>query len=486
MTDVPRPLRVAALQPRTFEAGDHARAWESLLARVDQSIEGHALLVLPEAAIPGWALLSRDAVAALALPPEDVWLSALAERSHRTRCAIAAGLVRRDADGALRNELVLFGPDGRELAHAGERTASGWFSRGRGPAVAEIGGLRIGLIVGRDLARRDLTRGLAGVHLLIAAAAPRDAGRVPGAEASLESALLAARAALLGAWAIAGGKSGSEGGLLRYAGSAGVIDPAGQWSVRAPADGPGIVSAEIDIDAAPGPALDFAMLPASDTTAATREPVRGQVAAVAFDPLPSAVKSTERLRTLVHAAVASGARLVVLPDLAGTEPRAVTATETLPFLKTLSTETGATIFAGLAERADGVTYKTTYAVEGGEVLATHRQSVLDRDERAAGFRAGGQAPSVVHTAHGAVGLLCGAEGLAVAAPAGASVAVWCAGDAAAPVGGTARAIAIEDGVAVVAAGSTSRAGGAFVIDPSGRMLGATPPGEALVATARLP
>ena len=254
---------------------------------------------------------------------------------------------------------------------------------------------------------------------------------------------------------------------------------------RAPADGPGIISTEIDIEAAPGPALDFATLPASDIAAATRGPLQGQVAAVAFDPLPSAVDSMERLRALVRAAVGAGARLVVLPDLAGTEPRAVTATETLPSLEALSTETGATIFAGLAERADGVTYKTAYAIENGVVLAAHLQSVLDRDERTAGFRAGEQAPSIVKTSLGAVGVLCGAEGLALAAPAGASMAVWCAGDAAAPVGGTARAIAIEDGVAIVAAESTSRAGGAFVIDTTGHVLAATPAGEALVATARL-
>ena len=481
---MPRPLRVAALQPRTFEAADHVRAWEALLARIDQSAAGHALLVLPEAAIPGWALLSREAAAALSLPPDGVWRAALAERARRAGCAIAAGVVAQAPDGALRNELVLFGPDGHELARAGEHAASGWFTGGSGPATTEVEGMRIGLIVGRDLARRDLVRTLAGVHLLVAAAAPRDAGRAP-AEASLESDLLAARAALLGAWAIAGGKSGSEGGLVRYAGSAGVIDPAGQWSVRAPVNQPGIASTEIDIDAAPGPALDFAMLPAGNAAAATRDPLHGAVAAVAFDPLPSAVESMERLRAFVRAAVAAGSRLVVLPDLAGTETRAVTATETLPFIEALSVETGATIFAGLAERAGGITYKTAYAVEGGQILAAHRQSVLDRDELAAGFRAGGPAPAVVHTAIGAVGLLCGAEALVRGAPAGAGLVVWCAGDAAAPVGGSARAIAIEDGVAVVAAGSTSRTGGAFVIDASGRVLAATPAGETLLATARL-
>jgi len=104
---VPRPIRVAALQPRTFEARDHLRACEALLTRIDQGITGHALLVLPEAAIPGWALLAREAVAALNMPGEEEWFSALAERSRRTGCAIAAGIVRRDADGALRNELLL-------------------------------------------------------------------------------------------------------------------------------------------------------------------------------------------------------------------------------------------------------------------------------------------------------------------------------------------------------------------------------------------
>ncbi len=482
---MPRPLRVAALQPRTFEARDHVRAWEALLARIDQSIAGHALLVLPEASIPGWALLSREAAAALDLPSEDTWFAALADRCRRTGCAIAAGVVRRDDDGALRNELILFGPDGRELAHAGERTASGWFTRGRGPAVAEIEGVRIGLIVGRDLARRDLIRGLAGVHLLVAAAAPRDTGRLPTAEASVESDLLTARAALLGAWAIAGGKSGSEAGLVRFCGGAGIVDPSGQWSVRAPADQPGTASTEIDVDSAPGPALDFATLPAMDAAAASREPLRATVAAVAFDPHPSAVESMERLRALVNAAIAAGARFVVLPDLAGTDPRAVTATETLPFLQALTQDSGVTLFASLAERADGATYKTAYAIEGGEILATHRQSVLDRDEQTAGFSAGASPPVSIRTAFGAVGLMSGAEALALGAPAGTGVVVWCAGDAAAPVCGTARALAIEDGVAIVAAGSTSRSGGAFVIDATGRVLAGTPAGEAVLAMARL-
>lgn len=61
---MPRLIRVAALPPRTFEADNHVRAWEALPARIDRSIAGHALLVFPEAAIPGWALLLREAAAA--------------------------------------------------------------------------------------------------------------------------------------------------------------------------------------------------------------------------------------------------------------------------------------------------------------------------------------------------------------------------------------------------------------------------------------
>lgn len=480
---MPRLLRVAALQPRTFEAADHARGWEALLARIDDAIPGHALLVAPEAAFPGWALVSREAAGALGLPVEETWASAVSERSRRTGCAIALGVVRRDPDGALRNELVLFGPDGRTLAHAGERSAAGWFTRGRGPARAEIEGVRIGLVVGHDLARRDLMLGLAGVDLLIAAAAPRATGRHAAPEDSAEADLLAARAALLGAWAVVGGKCGSEGGLAHYAGGAGVVDPAGQWAARAPATEPGVATTEIDIDHAAGPALDLVGRPAAATSVTSRVAFRGTVAAVALDPLPSAVESMERLRALVRAAAASGAQAVVLPDLAGTDPRAVTAAETLPFLEALSADTGVTLFAGMAERDGGVTYKTAYAVEGGHVLAAHRQSVLDRDERAAGFRAGESAPRAVVTAAGPVGLMCGAEALVLGAPDGVGLVAWCAGDAAAPVGGSARAMAIEDGVAVAAAGSGSRAGGGYVIDATGRTLAATPAGTALLAVA---
>ncbi|MSP23276.1 MAG: hypothetical protein EXR66_09845 [Dehalococcoidia bacterium] len=225
----------------------------------------------------------------------------------------------------------------------------------------------------------------------------------------MESDLLTARAALLGAWAIAGGKSGSEAGLVRFCGGAGVVDPSGQWSVRAPADQPGTVSTAIGVDSAPGPAIDFATLPAMDAAAASRKPLRATVAAVAFDPHPSAVESMERLRALVNVAVAAGAHFVVLPDLAGTDPLAVTATETLPFLQALTQDSGVTLFASLAERADGATYKTTYAIEGGQILATHRQSVLDRDEQTAGFSAGASPSISIRTAFGAVGLMSGAE-----------------------------------------------------------------------------
>ena len=174
----------------------------------------------------------------------------------------------------------------------------------------------------------------------------------------------------------------------------------------APADRPGIALHTIDLDLASGPPVTSSHDPAIAAT-----PGGQRVAVVAIARTPSAVDLMEGLRALVRAAAAQGARLLVLPDLAGAETRAVTSDESLPLLEALSAETQTILAVALAERVEGETYKTAYLIDRGTTITSHRQSTLSAAERAAGFVPGATPPPVVSTAVGRLGLLCGVEGL---------------------------------------------------------------------------
>ena len=226
---------------------------------------------------------------------------------------------------------------------------------------------------------------------------------------------------------------GIEAGSRVYAGRAGAVSPAGAWVARAPSDRAGIVLHTIDgtdLDAS-GPPVDAP--PSTPGPLASRSGEGRRAAVVAIGRTPSAVDLIEGLRALVRSAAAQGASLIVLPDLAGADTRAVTSAESLPLLEALSAETGTTLVVALAERGDGATHKTAYVIERGRHLAAHRQSCLNAAERAAGFVPGIEPPPVVTTSLGRLGVLCGVEALVPPltyglVERGATQIAWCAGD----------------------------------------------------------
>jgi predicted amidohydrolase len=215
------------------------------------------------------------------------------------------------------------------------------------------------------------------------------------------------------------------------------------------------------------------------------------VAAVALDAAYSAVELVDQLRTLVRTLAAQGVRLVVLPDLAGEDARAVSQQELLPLIEALSTETATMLAVTVAERTPAATYKSITLIDRGVLLAAHRQSHLSPRELAAGFTAGDAAPPLVACAVGNIGLLSASEGLVPELARGlklrgAEVLAWSAGD----VGGTgaplrtiARVRANEERAYVVAAGDTSAAGGGYVVDPTGTVIGETLSGRAMAMSA---
>lgn len=482
-------LTVALLQIRAYDLADHEQAWAELLRRIDDAAaETPRLIVAPEGAYPAGVLVSREAYTAAPLRGDAEVLATLGDRARRHGCYIAAGLVLRDAFGLPQNTAVLIAPGGAVIARAAESRATAWSVAGGGPVTALVDDTPVALFAGRDAADPALVSATVedGVRVLVDTGAATSWGRaldrLPEPRAHV---LLAARAVEHGAWGLVPGKVGVEAATRVYAGRAGVVSPAGAWVARAPSDRPGIVLHEIDVDAASGPPV---AVHADGLGEASAEPARA--AAIAVTPTPSAVDLMEALRAVVRAAAAQGARLVVLPDLAGAETRAVTSAESLPLLEALSAETQTVIAVALADRGGSATTKTMYLIDRGSTVASHRQSALSAAERTAGFTPGDTPPPVVATSHGAVGLLCGVEGLAPSLAAGlaergATVLAWSTGDLGVPIEALARARAIETRRTVIVAGVAAPLGGGSVVDSRGTVVATTIEARAMAALATL-
>ena len=466
-------LRVAILQTPAPGVRGETAAWAACLQRIDDAARDEPdLIVLPEAAASPWFFGGR---ASLPEVREEDVLSALSGRAQQHRVHIAAGLVM-GRPYAPQNAAVLFSLQGDEVARTTEVEPGSWFRPGRGPVQANILGIPTTLAAGTDLLDPLCIDAIVegNTQLIISTGAPRAWVRDGAVVADDTSYAMAARAIESGAWLISAGRAGVEAGIVSYAGGAGMIGADGNWAVRAPADRPGIVLHAMEVQRAtprlssvPG---DFSTPP---------EPAAGgnaHVAALSLDPSPSAVDLMESVRSAVRAAAVLGVRLVVLPDLTGADPRAITQAETLPLLETLTAEVGIALVVSLAERADGRLFRSTSLVEAGRRIVTHRQTALSRQDMAAGFTAGPTAPPVVSTATaGAVGLLGGLEGATPGASLllrrqGAQMIAWSTGEPGFNVEAVARTRAREQSMPVVTAAAASP--GASIVDAGGALLAA--------------
>ena len=511
---MPRPLRVALLQLEARDLGDHDRAWGELLRAIDEAAgQEPELIVLPEASYPAYFLQSREAYEEAAVHPDEQVLTTLAERARQHGVHLAAGLVLA-SPGGLENACVLFDPEGREVGryaksflwHFDRR----WFQPGQRYPVFELsfpraGGTSAGVLICSDSRLEEIPRAYAveGARLIVDPTAWVSAGRDPHQLSNPQiEFLMPARAVENGSWIVCADKTGIEGQSIVYAGQSGVIAPDGGWVVRAPSAGAGIVVHEIDLDEANGPPIArrpelYGDLGANaDQSEAARlarealiaEDAAARVGAAAIDASPSAVALVEGARQLVRAATTQDAALVVLPDLAGADMRAVTERETLPLLEGLARERSAMIAVLLAERVGSATFKTQYLIDPSGVLASHRQTHLSERELGAGFTPGDEPPPVVDTIVGEVGLLAGVEGLVPELAQslklrGSELIAWSAGDIGTPLRTFARARALEHHCYVLAAGDTSEDGGGYVVAPAGAVLTETLPGRSMVMTA---
>ena len=477
-------LRIAILQAPAPDYGRAEGAWAELLARIDDAAQDEPdLVILPEASYPAWFL-----GAAAAHPPllaDAHILSDLADRARRHSVHIAAGLVL-GRPGTPQNAAVLLSPAGVELARASEARPAPWFTAGRGPAAASIGGATVALFAGADHLDPRWVEAIAEARtqLCIATGAARGWTSAGGTLGDPSGHVVPTRAAEIGAWFAAAGRAGVEADSVGYAGGAGIASPREGWVARAPEDRPGIVLHACELTPSqPG----VAPLAAPSISNLHAEGGTTRVAALALDPSPSVVELMESVRASVRAAATLGAQLVVLPDLTGPDPRAVTRSEALPLIEEVSGETHTLVVAGAAERAEGVLYRSVSVVEDGQLLTTYRQSTLSEADRSAGFVPGEGASPLVQTERaGILGLLAGREGLQPAASAslrrgGAQVIAWCAGASERAVAPVAQTRAWEQRLPVVAAAGAS--GGACVAMEGGSLLASTRAGTPMLTHA---
>lgn len=231
------------------------------------------LVVFPElATTPYFCAATRDPVwAAWAEPIPGPTTTAFAEIARETRTAVCFGMFERGADGRGYNAAPIIGADGELVVgcmHDGvsltayrkcalPRVVSPnlttdekhWFDPGPGPAVFEVGGLRVGVIICYDRSFSDLWTAYAALRVDVVVAVVSSFGW----REELFVAELRLRAMEFGLWVVAANRGGLEelrGVGLSSFGQSCVIAPTGHVVAEAPPHTqPCVVRATIDTDA---------------------------------------------------------------------------------------------------------------------------------------------------------------------------------------------------------------------------------------------
>lgn len=253
-----RPLRVALIQTRT--PASQGAALDHTAPLIEQAVAGGATFILtPE----GSNLLQRSkkAFAQTAVEPEhDVFVQgvrALA-KIHAVAILIGSALVKRP-DGLYANRSMLILPDGKvaatydkihmfdvDLPTGESHRESALYAPGDRAVLADAPFAKVGLSICYDVRFPHLYRALsrAGAEILTVPAA----FTVPTGQAHWRT-LLTARAIENGAFVLAPAQGGAhEDGRSTYGRSI-VIAPWGEVLALADHDEPGVLFADLDLDA---------------------------------------------------------------------------------------------------------------------------------------------------------------------------------------------------------------------------------------------
>ncbi|MGH6918250.1 MAG: carbon-nitrogen hydrolase family protein [Geminicoccaceae bacterium] len=236
-------MRIAIYQGPA-EAGSVARNLDLLKFRAAEAAgRGARLLICPEMFLSGYNI-GREQASRRAEPANGPALRQVAALAQKSDIALLLGYPERDGDGAIYNAAHLIGRDGRSLAnyrkcHLFGDLDRGMFRAGESqPAVIELDGIRIGLLICYDVEFPEAVRLLAlqDVELVAVPTALMEPFGVVARTRAIENQVFLAYA----------NRCGREGGL-RYCGLSCVVGPDGTDLVRADR-GEELVFADLDLD----------------------------------------------------------------------------------------------------------------------------------------------------------------------------------------------------------------------------------------------
>lgn len=222
-------------------------------AAIERALEaGAEVVVLPELCTSGYMFETQGEADSLAIGRDHPILASWADAARRSGAVIAGGFSERGEDGLIYNSAVVFSGDGppafyRKL-HLWDREKL-WFTPGSEfPPVIDSAVGKVAVIVCYDLEFPELTRALAlaGVQLLLV---PTNWPKLPRPEderpAEVVIAMAAARANRIAVACC--DRAGEERGQEWEQGAT-IVGPDG-W-VRAESHEPGLLTAEVDLQAA--------------------------------------------------------------------------------------------------------------------------------------------------------------------------------------------------------------------------------------------
>jgi predicted amidohydrolase len=240
-------MRIAIYQGPA-EAGSIARNLDLLKARAMEAAgRGARLMICPEMFLSGYNIGPEQA-SRLAEPANGLALTRVAALARGSGIALLLGYPERGEDNAIYNAVRLIGRDGRSLANYRKCHLFGdldrdMFRAGESPpAVIELDGIRVGLLICYDVEFPESVRllALAGADLVAVPTALMDSFEV------VVRTIVPARAVENQVFLAYANRCGREGDL-RYCGLSCVVGPDGADLVRA-GRGEELVFADLDLD----------------------------------------------------------------------------------------------------------------------------------------------------------------------------------------------------------------------------------------------
>lgn len=230
-----RQIPVACIQTLAHDRAAFETTWPRILARVDEAGErGAALIVLPEATVPGYVLGTE------AVSPETIEraIADLAKRAKTFGATIVCGIAKV-VEGTTYNAAVVIGPDGRELGFAAKQFLwhfdRRWFSPGEtlDPIDTPLG--KLGLLVCADGRIPTIAATLCerGAEILVMPTAWVTSGRDPEHLENIQADLMAnVRARENGVPFVVANKAGFERASVAYCGKSAIVDATGTFVAR--------------------------------------------------------------------------------------------------------------------------------------------------------------------------------------------------------------------------------------------------------------